>query len=139
MRFWDSSAVIPLLVRQAASPRADQWLAQDSQTVLWALTPVEITSALWRLVREEALSERDAQAAELRAQQLTDASEVVADLDSVKAVAQRILRVHPLRAADALQLAAGLIWAGSRPQGKIFHTLDERLAASARREGFEVP
>jgi predicted nucleic acid-binding protein len=139
VRFWDSSAIIPLLVRQTASPRTDQWFAEDSEVVIWTLTPVEITSAVWRLVRDSALGEPDAQAAELRARQLSDASHVIADVDLVKSVAQRTLRVHPLRAADAMQLAAALVWAGGRPQGLILHTLDERLAASARREGFEVP
>lgn len=139
MRFWDSSAIIPLLVRQAASPRTDQWFAEDSDIVIWTLTPVEITSAVWRLVRQGVLGEPDAQAAELRARQLSDASHVIADVELVKSMAQRTLRMHPLRAADAMQLSAALVWAGNRRQRMILHTLDERLAASARREGFEVP
>ena len=84
MRFWDSSAIIPLLVRQAASPRTDQWFAEDSDIVIWTLTPVEITSAVWRLVRQGVLGESDAQAAELRARQLSDASHVIADVELVK-------------------------------------------------------
>lgn len=47
--------------------------------------------------------------------------------------------MHPLRTADALQLGASLLWAGSRPQENTLHTLDERLALAARREGFDVP
>jgi hypothetical protein len=57
----------------------------------------------------------------------------------VKGLARRLLRVHALRAADALQLGAALVWAGGRPQGKVLLTLDERLALIAKREGFEVP
>ncbi|MGI9076952.1 MAG: type II toxin-antitoxin system VapC family toxin [Gemmatimonadaceae bacterium] len=139
MRFWDSSAVVPLLIRQAASPRVDRWWAQDPRVALWTFTPVEITSALWRQVREGTMNESDAQVAESRAQEFADASHTVADVEGVKSLARRLLRVHPLRAADALQLGAALVWAAGRSQGKALVTLDERLALAARREGFEVP
>ena len=139
MKFWDSSAVVPLLVHQPASSRTDRWFADDPAVSLWTLTPVEITSALWRLVRDGTVLEADAQLAESRALEMAAASYTVADIDSVKALARRLLRVHTLRAADALQLSAALVWAGGRPQGKTLHTLDERLALAARREGFDVP
>lgn len=139
MRFRDSSAIIPLFVRQPASARVDEWWAQDSIAVLWTLAPVEITSALWRLVRDGLITEREAQAADIHAQQLADASSLVTDIEGVKEVARRSLRLHALRAVDAMQLAAALVWVSGRPQGKTFLTLDERLAASARREGFNVP
>lgn len=138
MRFWDSSAVVPLLVEQTGSDRADAWIREDAELVLWTLTGVEITSALWRLVREGALLEADARLAEQRAAELAAASRVVVDMDSVKAYAQRLLRVHTLRAADALQLGAALVWANGRPEGRRLCTLDERLATAAQREGFLV-
>jgi hypothetical protein len=56
----------------------------------------------------------------------------------VKTLAGRLLRVHALRASDALQLGAALVWASARADGKRLHTLDERLALAARREGFSV-
>jgi predicted nucleic acid-binding protein len=139
VKFWDSSTVIPLLIRQAASPTVDKWLEDDPVVVIWSLTPVEITSALWRLVREGALPERAALLAETRAEQLVSASQVVIDMEAVKPRARRLLRAHQLRAADALQLAAALVWAGDQPEGRTLYTLDERLAGAARREGFEVP
>jgi predicted nucleic acid-binding protein len=138
VRFWDTSAVVPLVVRQSASTRADRWYAEDPVIAIWTLTTVEITSALWRLRREEALTEDDARAAELRVDELASASYIVADVNSAKALAARLLRVHSLRAADALQLGAALIWCGGQPLGKTLHTLDERLALAARREGFSV-
>lgn len=139
MRFWDSSAVVPLLVRQPASARVDRWWSEDAQVALWTLTPVEITSVLWRQVREGALDEADARVAEARTQELADASYTVADVEGVKGLARRLLRVHALRAADALQLGAAVVWSAGQPQGKTLVTLDERLAAAARREGFDVP
>lgn len=139
MRFWDSSAVVPLLVKQQGSARADRWFNDDPAVVLWTLSPVEITSALWRLVRAGVLSDADAHAGDVRAQELAAASYAIVDIEAVKALARRLLRVHILRAADAMQLGAALSWASGRPQGKIVHTLDERLALAARREGFDVP
>jgi hypothetical protein len=139
VRFWDSSAVVPLLIQQGASRRTDEWLADDPDVALWTVTPVEITSALWRLVRERSLTEDDAHRADARAQELANASHVVIDVDGVKALARRLLRMHRLTAGDALQLGASLVWAGGRPHGKVLHTLDSRLALAARREGFDVP
>jgi predicted nucleic acid-binding protein len=137
--FWDSSAVVPLLVRQTGSSTVDRWLENDPVLVVWSLTPVEVTSALWRLVREGVLSDEAALAAEIRTDELLAASHVVIDVEAAKLRAQRLLRVHELRAADALQLAAALVWAGDQPRSRFLLTLDERLAVAARREGFEVP
>jgi predicted nucleic acid-binding protein len=50
----------------------------------------------------------------------------------------RFLRVHSLRAADALQLAAAFIAAERRPPSLEVITLDERLADAARKEGFAL-
>ena len=139
MRFWDSSAVVPLLVTQEPSNRAAGWMAGDRTMVLWTLTPVEVTSALRRLVREGSLEERTALLAEARMDDLVRACHVVVDVDAVKPLAVRLLRLHPLRAFDALQLGAALHWAEGHPQGRTLHTLDSRLALAAEREGFVVP
>ncbi len=138
MRFWDSSAVVPLLVQQAGSARCERWWRDDREVVLWTLSSVEVSSALQRLVREGSLAERAAARAEVRAEQLMRASVLVVDVDGVKARAQRLLRLHALRAADALQLGAALAWAEDAPAGRTLCTFDERLAVAAAREGFEV-
>ncbi len=139
MRFWDSSALVPLVIRQRASVATDRWFAEDQTVALWALTPVEMTSALWRQVRDEVLSEDEALRADARAEELAAGSYTVVDLDAVRSRARRLLRVHALRAADASQLAAALVWAADQPHDRVLHTLDERLAFAARREGFSVP
>ena len=138
MRFWDSSALVPLVVRQAGSADVEGWIVEDPEVVVWTLTVVEIVSALRRLVRDAALSERVATAAESTAGAILERTHVVADVDRVKAVAVRLLRVHPLRGADALQLGAALVWADGAPSGLGMHTLDRRLALAAEREGFRV-
>ena len=58
--------------------------------------------------------------------------------ERLREVAERMLRVHPLRAADALQLAAALVWSRDRPDGRVFVSCDERLRDAAGREGFTV-
>jgi len=50
----------------------------------------------------------------------------------------RILRVHPLRAADALQLAAAIAAAEDNPATLPFVTFDDRLGQAAARDGFVV-
>lgn len=138
MRFWDSSAVVPLVVTQAESAQTDEWLSEDGDVVLWTLTPTEVVCAIRRLVREGAISEKVAEDAEARSEELIAASHLVVDVETVKAQAGRLLRLHALRAADALQLAAAIEWAGGHPAKRILHTLDERLGRAAGREGFAV-
>ena len=59
-------------------------------------------------------------------------------LEALRERAEGLLRRHPLRAGDALQLAAALTWAQSRPKGMRFLSLDARLSEAADREGFTV-
>lgn len=58
--------------------------------------------------------------------------------EAVRQRAKRLLMVHPLRAADALQLAAALVWAAESPQGLELVCLDRRLKEAALKEGFTV-
>ena len=139
MRFWDSSAIVPLLVRQDSSPRAEHWLVEDAGMVLWTLTSVEVASAFRRLVRERSLEEESARIAERRLEQLVRTCHMVIDGPAVKGLATRLLRFHPLRAFDALQLGAALLWAEGHAEGRTLHTLDARLGGAAEREGFVVP
>jgi uncharacterized protein len=138
MRFWDSSALVPLIVVQSTSAVADQWLAADAAIAVWTLTSVELASAVARLLRERSIDDSAAHAAETRIDQLLGSCHTVIDAEPVKAQARRLLRVHPLRADDALQLGAAWEWAMGRPAERVFHTFDGRMAVAARREGFRV-
>jgi predicted nucleic acid-binding protein len=138
MRFWDSSAIVPLVVTQSFSATTDAWLGEDRNVVLWTLTPVEVVSALRRLTRDGLLEQEVALRAETELDELMVASHHVTDVESVKQQARRLLRLHPLRAGDAMQLAAALEWTTGRPAGKVLHTFDQRLAHAARLEGFDV-
>jgi uncharacterized protein len=138
VRFWDPSALVPLLVEEPASKTCDAWLREDPSVAAWTLTPVELSSALRRLVRAGHLAEGAAMAAEARADELFRACHTIIDVEGVKARARRLLRVHALRAADALQLGAALAWADDAPSERELCTFDEWLALAAAREGFTV-
>lgn len=138
MKFWDSSALVPLVVQQPASAQAEAWIADDPDVVTWTLAPVEIVSALRRLVREDGLEERAAVEAEAVAVEIARHTHVVSDIERAKTTAARLLRVHALRTADALQLAAALLWADGSPRGRVLYSFDRRLALAAEREGFRV-
>jgi uncharacterized protein len=138
MRFWDSSALVPLVVQQPLSPEVERWIAKDAAVVAWTLTPVELVSALRRLVRDGALAEQGAREAEGLARELIARAHIVSDVERVKTTTIRVLRVHALRAADALQLGAALAWSDGHAEGAILHTFDKRLAEAASREGFHV-
>ena len=60
------------------------------------------------------------------------------DLPGVVRRARRLLEVHRIRAADALQLGAALYAVGDEPERNELVTFDDRLAACAEREGFRI-
>jgi uncharacterized protein len=138
VRFWDASAIVPLLVREPQSDRVDAILAQDRTVVVWWGTVVECTSALLRQRRDGALDPRGLTAATARLRRLATSWIEVQPGDHVRDHALRLLRIHRLRAGDALQLAAALIAADTRPDTIEFVTLDARQAEAAEREGFRV-
>jgi uncharacterized protein len=138
VRFWDASAIVPLLVTETTT-RAVQTLApKDAGMLVWWATEVECASAIARLERAGALDEAAVREAFQRLTQLATGWHEVDPSDSIRETAVRFLRVHPLRAADALQLAAAFLAAERRPSSLEVVTLDDRLAAAARKEGFVV-
>ena len=138
MRFWDSSALVPLLAEEASTVAMRSRLDEDRELLVWWGTRVECASALARRLREGRLGRQEALRAEQRLQRLSKAWSEVAPMDPVRTAAERLLRVHPLRAADALQLAAAVVAAEHVPASMELVTLDDRLAEAAELEGFRV-
>lgn len=136
MKFWDASAIVPLVMKEEATARLQKLALADTAMLVWWGTEVECASAISRLEREGSLEEAPATDAFDRLRQLSQSWHEVEPGDAVREAAVRFLRVHPLRAADALQLAAAFIAAERRPPSLEVITLDERLAAAARKEGF---
>jgi hypothetical protein len=142
MKFWDASAIVPLLMTEPTTKMLQALAEKDPTMIVWWATEIECASAIARLERDDALDEVAATHAYHRLRQLAHAWHEVDPSDPVREAAVRFLRVHPLRAADALQLAAAFIAAERRPSSLEVVTLDDRLAAAARKEGFvliEVP
>lgn len=138
MRFWDASALVPLVVAQPSTSSMVALLQEDAAGTTWWATPVECTSALARLEREGSMSARDVSTAVARLETLMGAFDQVLAVEAVRVTAQRLLRSHPLRAADALQLAAAITASAGEARSLPFVCLDARLADAARREGFVV-
>ncbi len=138
MRFWDSSALVPLLVTEASSAMMMTAYERDPEIAVWWATEVECISGLTRLEREGSLTGASMAAALRRLDALAGAWREVQPMLGIRQTAVRLLRVHPLRAADALQLGAALATAEDHPATLPLVTLDDRLALAAAREGFPV-
>ena len=138
MKFWDASAIIPLLADEPAREALLAILEDDPQVIAWWGTSVEIASALARREREQLITAAEAEAALSAAHQLRDGWHEIVPSDAIRRTAERLLRAHPLRAADSLQLAAALIAADHDPTTLELVCLDARLTVAARREGFKV-
>ena len=136
MKFWDASALVPLLVAEPTTRALQALAVRDSDMLVWWGSSVECVSALARLEREAALDGRQAGAAYDRLEALARFWHEIGPGEIVRETAMRFLRVHPLRAADALQLAAAFVAAENRPSALEVVTLDDRLAEAARKEGF---
>ena len=138
MRFWDTSALVPLLVAERETARAERWLREDAGVVVWTLTRVELLSALARRRRREPAAARRLQAARRELLAAWERWSEVTAVDLVRRYAERIIESHSLTAADALQIAAALAAAEEDPATLDFVTLDRQQALVAEREGFRV-
>src|SRR2546428_10953605 len=138
MRFWDASAIVPFLMTEATTKTLQGLAAADPAMLVWWATEVECASAIARLERDGALDAPGVIDAFDRLKRLADGWHEVDPNDGIREAAVRFLRVHPLRAANALQLAAAFVVAERRPSSLEVITLDERLAAAARKEGFAL-
>lgn len=138
MRYWDASAIIPLCCKQTSTAAVDELLATDDEIVVWWGTHIECASALARLERDTAFANTDLTLARNWLRALAESwSEILAS-EPLRRQALHLLRLHPLRAADALQLAAAMAWAENWPAPASFVCLDERLRLAASKAGFNI-
>ena len=138
MKFWDSSALIPLLIDEPRSRTIRSVAEDDGSLAAWWSSPVECASAFARLRREGGLTIEEEEDLRVSLARLAGEWTEIEPTAKVRRVAGRILFVHPLRAADSLQLAAALVWSGRDGTGHEFVCLDGRLRLAARKEGFTV-
>jgi uncharacterized protein len=138
VRFWDSSALVPLHIDEPATEGLRSLLREDPVVLVWMLSSVEMLSAIARLRRRSKGLDDLLHGARLEVLNRWPQWSPVTHAEAVRRRAERLVAVHPLAAADAMQLAAALVASGDRPETLDFVTLDERLAAAAELEGFRV-
>ena len=136
--FWDTSGIVPLCCFQAQSTQASRTARIYNRQVTWWAAAVEAISSFNRLYREKYLTTEGKQQALNRLAYLRKRWSEIQPADEVRDTAERLLNTHRLRAADALQLSAALVWCSHHPQGRHFVGADSSLADAAETEGFIV-
>jgi predicted nucleic acid-binding protein len=138
MAFWDASAIIPLCCSQSVTTQVRRLRRELRHIVVWWGTPLEARSAFARLVRENSLTEDQRTASIRRLADLRVAWNEILPTEQLRALAEDLPDTRAIRAADAAQLAAALIWCRRLPKQRSFVCLDERLRAAASAAGFDV-
>lgn len=127
-----------LCCRQADSSAARVFARRWRRPIVWWGMPVEARAAFARLVREGALSAGERAQALARLEVLRRASAEIQPTEALRAIAEDLPDRLQLRAADALQLAAALVYCGQKPRRCTFVCFDARLGKAAEELGFTV-
>ena len=138
MRFWDTSALVPIFLEETTTRQVRHWQAVDPEITTWMMTRIEVASAIARSKRERpelaVLWNRVIRNVHIASSTWIE----ISDAAVVRRHAERIIMDHPLRAADALQLGAAIVASDGDPSSLELVTFDRRLAEAAVREGFPV-
>lgn len=134
--FWDTSGLVPLCCFQPQTTKSHQTARVYARQVVWWGTIVEAINSFHRLVRNGHLTPAARSQAERRLDYLRSRWNEVQPTEEVRQRAERLLAVHRIRAADALQLAAALVWCSNRPRTRVFVGADSALLDAAEAEGF---
>jgi predicted nucleic acid-binding protein len=138
MRFWDSSAIIPLCLKEQMSETMKRLIKADEDIVVWWATKIECLSALARRRRKGILDPDSEMKARAILSALSAEWSEVQPSELVRQRTERLLVLHSLKSADSFQLAAALLWAQESPQGFQMVCLDQSLREAAQKEGFTV-
>ena len=138
MRYWDASALVPLVVSEPDSGLVRDWLTEDGFITTWAWTHTEITSAIERRAREGSLTRQQRRVVLDRFGAFARSWDEVTDVLAVRSRANALLARHPLRAADAAQLGAALLVQEQLAGPLTFVSLDRRLSQAAERESLRA-
>ena len=116
MKFWDASAIVPLLIAEPTTRRVQALASRDPDMLVWWGSEVECVSALASLERAAALDGRGMALASGRLKQLANSWHEIEPSEVVRESATRFLRVHPLRPASmAPRLHSPPLMAGLGP------------------------
>jgi predicted nucleic acid-binding protein len=138
VRFWDTSALVPVLIAEASTSAARAVFGEDRSLVVWWGTSVECTAAIARASRDGRFGPGGLEATTRELSELRQDWIEIDPTPPLRLVAERLVRTHPLRAVDALQLSAAIAASEGAPATMPFVTLDDRLAEAAILEGFPV-
>jgi uncharacterized protein len=137
MRFWDSSAIVPALIQQHSTKRVLELIAEDKNIVVSWLTYFECYSALTCLERE-GLSTDEFERSSNLLDQLKLSWITILQSDKLAREVRRVLRIHPLKCADAIQLGSALVASNTISDRIEFCCLDAQLSLAARKEGLTI-
>ncbi len=131
--FFDSSALIKRYIREAGTDEVLAQCERATELCVAVIAVPEVVSAFRRLVREGRLAETDYAA--LKADLAADLADAVLGDISPQVVQRAIaaLEKHPLRAMDALHVAAAVVG-----MADVFITADTRQGAAAAALGLAV-
>lgn len=136
--FWDTSALVPLCVRQGASPDFRKLWQKSSRVVVWWGATVEIRSALSRLQRGNFINAQGLRFALTRLEAMRQQWRELTPSEKLRDIAETLPDVYGLTSLDSFQLAAALVWCNEKPKGRLFICDDARLSEAAQKAGFTV-
>jgi hypothetical protein len=133
---------VAFVVQEPTPETLDKLLREDDSIAVWWGAWVECAVAISRLsrrlLREGWLDEQGEGEARASPDLLCEDWREVQPTDEVRSLAALLSRRQPLRAADALQLAAAFVWRENTDEWRDFVCLDERLRRVASEEAFNV-
>ncbi len=139
MRYWDSCAIVPLCTTLDIFAEQTKTIAlEDDIIVTWWGSQVECCSTFARLRRAGRQTPEEESMCRARLGRLAGAWNEVEPSERLRTLAKQLLLRQNLRAADAFQLAAAIIWAQGEPEGSGFVTYDKNLRLAAQSEGFTI-
>jgi predicted nucleic acid-binding protein len=138
VRFWDSSAVVPLVVAERASATMAALTTAGLPMYVWWGTRTEVAAALARLERLGHATPAAISECSRRLRDLAASWRELAPSELLRDSAERLLRAHDLQATGSLQLAAARIATADDPSMAEFVCLDAKLRQAAAREGFRL-
>ena len=134
MKFWDTSALVPLVTKEEQTARMQQVMASDQNVAVSFITPVELTSTIWR--RGRRYDHTSFRRSLFKIAEIESNWTLIDDLEPLIKTARQLITKHVLRSGDAIQLAAALLLAGEHPEDLPFVSLDRDLTRAAGEEGF---
>jgi len=138
MRFWDASALVPMLVPEPATEIVVRLLRSDPEIVVAWTATIECVSACVRRYRERIASDTQLAGALNRLRDLSAHWNFAEPSSLLRSAAERLVARHALRTGDAIQLASATVTAEGVDRALDFVCFDRRLALAATTEGLRV-